>query len=238
MLRGMDAPRPEGRHNIRPERWAQAVPIDSLTPHPRNPNDGDPDAIAESLEVNGQYRAIVVWHRDQGPDVILAGNTTYAAALQLGWQQLAADPIYADTEAEALRILLADNRTARLARMNTADELALLEELDALVGLSGTGYYPDSLEDLRAQLDAVAVLPLGVSDARYAEDDQQTDARAASRAGGTFEGRGVREMLLLFAAADYDQVNKWLDTLRGQWGSGLTNAQVFAKAAEVAVAQL
>lgn len=227
--------RPEGRHNIRPELWALAVPIDTLTPHPRNPNDGDPEAIAESLTINGQYRPIVVWRRPDGPGVILAGNTTYAAAMSLDWQQLARTEVVADTEAEATRILLADNRYARLARMNIAEEIALLQELDALGMMPGTGSDQDDLDDLLAAADAVAVLPLGVTDARYAETTDEQDARAAARAGGTFEGRGVREMLLLFASDQYDEVNRHLSTLRGVWGAGLTNAQVFAKAAEVAV---
>ena len=34
---------------------SELVAIDTLQPHPRNPRMGDIAAIAESLEVNGQY---------------------------------------------------------------------------------------------------------------------------------------------------------------------------------------
>lgn len=152
-MRGMGAP----RHQIRDSILDLAVPWDSLTPHPDNPNDGDQDAIAESLTINGQYRPIVAWRRPDGPDVILAGNTTWAAAGSLGWDQIAATFIDADTEEEAARILLADNRYARLARMNQAAELELLRVLESL---AGSGYTPDDIEELQRRQDVAAVIPL------------------------------------------------------------------------------
>lgn len=148
------------RHGVRPELVEQGllVPIDTLTPHPDNPNNGDVDAIALSLETSGQYRPIATWRRPEGgPEVILAGNTTYAAAMLLGWTGMARTYIVADTEQEARRILLADNRYARLARMDQAQELALLRDMD---DLTGTGYYPDDVDDLAATVAALESMPL------------------------------------------------------------------------------
>ncbi len=48
------------------------VPTDRLRPHPDNPRRGDVAAIKQSLEVNGQYRPIVV-HRPAME--VLAGAT-------------------------------------------------------------------------------------------------------------------------------------------------------------------
>lgn len=152
---------PDGlRHQVRPELVDQGllVPIDLLTPYPDNPNNGDTEALAESLQVNGQYRPVVSW-RQPGHDteVILAGNTTYAAAMGLGWTGIARTYITADTEQEARRILLADNRYARLARMDEAQELALLFGLD---DLAGTGYTDDGLAELARIVDGLPDLPL------------------------------------------------------------------------------
>lgn len=150
----------KSRHGVRRELVEQGLlaAIEQLTPHPDNPNDGDPDAISESLIEHGQYRPIVVWRKPgRDIDVILAGNTTYAAAMQLGWTHIARTWIEADTEQQAVKIMLADNRYARLAQMNRAQELALLRSLD---DLTGTGYTPDSMGDLERHLAALAATAL------------------------------------------------------------------------------
>src|SRR5262249_21972971 len=56
------------------------VPIDSVRGYARNPRRGDLAAIKRSLEVNGQYRPIVV-NRRTGE--VLAGNHTWLAAREL-----------------------------------------------------------------------------------------------------------------------------------------------------------
>lgn len=38
----------------------EVVPLDRLKLHPRNPRRGDVDRIAESMDVNGVYGAVVV----------------------------------------------------------------------------------------------------------------------------------------------------------------------------------
>ena len=37
----------------------ESVPIDSITPHPENPNQGDRAAIAHSIETNGFYGFVI-----------------------------------------------------------------------------------------------------------------------------------------------------------------------------------
>ena len=69
------------------------VPVAGLTPYPRNPRNGDTDAIRESLLAHGQYRPIVV-RKSTGE--VLAGNHTYAAALELGWDHVAATYVDVD----------------------------------------------------------------------------------------------------------------------------------------------
>lgn len=67
-------------HNIILELLKLSKPIDSVQPHPRNVRQGDVGAIATSLEINGQYRPIVV---HKSTNNILAGNHTYKSASAL-----------------------------------------------------------------------------------------------------------------------------------------------------------
>lgn len=130
------------------------IDIEHLRPHPRNARNGDVDAIAESLRVNGQYRPIVI----AADGTILAGNHTYMAAMEIGWDRIACVRIDVDPDGpEARRIMLADNRTADRGNYDTGLLVDLLGELDNTVGLIGTGYDHD---DLARLLDTLNPPPL------------------------------------------------------------------------------
>jgi len=118
--------------------------IDTVHQHPDNYNQGDLDAIVESIEVNGMYRPIFA---QTGTGVIVAGNHTWEACKHLGATQIPV--VYLQvSDTEAVRLLVADNRTASLARPNIAQLTSLLQRLDAEVTLGGTGYTPDDLTAL------------------------------------------------------------------------------------------
>lgn len=120
----------------------ERVTLEVLTPHPENPRVGDIDAIAESLQENQQYAPLVV---QKSTGYVLAGNHRLLAAQQLGWETI--DVVYIDVDDEhALRILLADNRTAE---RGTFDDAQLAAQLAAIRDLKGTGYD----ESDRAALD-------------------------------------------------------------------------------------
>lgn len=123
-----------------------AVAIDTLRPYERNPRNGDLEAIKESLEANQQYRPIVVNARDNR---ILAGNHTYAAAIELEWEEIAATFVDVDEE-QAARIVLVDNRTNDLA---WNDDALIAEILNELPDLEGTGYDDDALEEILAGIE-------------------------------------------------------------------------------------
>jgi hypothetical protein len=110
---------------IRPEIESLAVPIGSITPHPRNIRQGDIGAISVSLQAHGQYRPILI-QRSTG--FILAGNPTWAAAERLGCTEIAATYVDVD-ENQAIKILLADNKSSDLA---SYDEHALTQLLGDL----------------------------------------------------------------------------------------------------------
>ena len=126
------------------------VKLGKVQTHPNNVRQGDVGAIMESLETHGQYRPIVV-QRSTG--YILAGNHTYQAAAQLGWSDIAVTYVDA-TDDEATRILLVDNRSNDLASYDDFALAALLQDLAASeIGLVGTGFDGDALQDLLTTLE-------------------------------------------------------------------------------------
>lgn len=131
--------------------------IDALRPHERNPRAGDTEAIAESIKANGLYRPV---YAQRSTGRILAGNHTYAAALELGATRLPVVWLDVDDEAAA-RILLVDNRAADLGRYDDALLIDLLNELGATeAGLFGTGYSYDDAAAIEAALRAAEHTPL------------------------------------------------------------------------------
>lgn len=132
-------------HRIPASLQALAVDAAPLRPYPRNPRNGDIEAIAESLRAHGQYRPIVV---RTGSNEVLAGNHTLHAALSLGWTQIAVTFVDVDDD-EAARIVLVDNRTNDLASYNESE---LADLLQSLPDLTGSGYDAQALDDLLASV--------------------------------------------------------------------------------------
>lgn len=124
------------------------VDVSEIDPHPDNANQGDVEAIKESIKVNGYYAPILV---QSSTGYILAGNHRYRAAKELG--HTAVPVIYLDVDDEqGKRIMVADNRTTRLGNDDPALLAALLEDIgDSDIGLLGTGY---THADLQTLLDA------------------------------------------------------------------------------------
>jgi hypothetical protein len=106
------------------------VDISTLRPYPDNPRNGDTELIGDSLKAHGQYRPIVVWRTDSDTgevmNTVLAGNHTYAAAMELGW---------------TARIVLVDNRANDQAKYDEGQLAKVLASLaQTPMGLIGTGY--------------------------------------------------------------------------------------------------
>jgi site-specific DNA-methyltransferase (adenine-specific) len=127
-----------------------AVPVSELRPYSQNPRIGDVGSLIESLKANGQYRPIVV---RKGTGEILAGNHTYKAAIELGWNEVAATFVDCDDE-QAARIVLVDNRSNDLADYDESVLAGILSELD---DLTGSGYSADDLAALLQELGGDAV---------------------------------------------------------------------------------
>lgn len=121
------------------------IALAELIEHPENPRRGDVDAIADSIEHNGFYGAVIV---QKSTNRILAGNHRARAAAARGMTSVPALVVDVD-DAAARRILLADNRTNDLA---SYDEESLFKVLTAMKDeygdLLGTGYPEEDGLDL------------------------------------------------------------------------------------------
>jgi DNA modification methylase len=149
--------------HIAPQLQALVVPIDSVELHPRNPRLGDVAAVAASLARFRQVKPIVV-QRSTG--YVIAGNHVLRAALSLGWTEIAANVQDLD-DADAMALMLADNRTADLGGYDDTMLAAILAEQQAEDNLAATGYDTDDVAALLAEagiiderdLDAAPDLP-------------------------------------------------------------------------------
>lgn len=131
-----------------PKKWngsaslKNLVPVDDLTPHPRNRRRGDVERITRSLDSFGQLKPVVV----NDDNTILAGHHVWQAAKALGWTHVAVAVTDLPGD-EALTFLIADNRLSDLA---TWDDAGLLTDLGEL-GLDAAlvaGYTPQEVEAL------------------------------------------------------------------------------------------
>lgn len=124
------------------------VPVGELKPHPDNPNRGSVKDIAASIEEFGQFRSIVAME----DGTILAGHHVWEASQKAGMTTIRVDYIKVKDDAEARKIMLADNRLADLGLGPDLD--LLLENLEKLDGdLIGTGFddeYIQMLEEATA----------------------------------------------------------------------------------------
>lgn len=134
---------PKNRERGRLLRSLETVQVeaDKIREHPRNPRKGDVEAIKESMQANGVYRPVIV---QKSSGYILAGNHTYRAMRELGETRIPV--VFVDVDdTTATRILLADNRTADLGDY---DHETLIQLLQNIPDLDGTGYDPQDLENL------------------------------------------------------------------------------------------
>lgn len=187
-----------------------------LRPHPENPRNGDTDAILVSMAQNGVYRPVFA-QRSTG--YILAGNHTYAAMVEAGFEQVPIVWLDVD-DREARRILLADNRTAELGGY---DEALLLQNLTALDGdLLGTGYTLDDLSAIEDTIARIAAEELnGDSDGDRAPTTGELLSVADVTVGepkhtvrhGEVYGLGQHRLVIAKLLDEHDQ---WRDLLTGR----------------------
>lgn len=124
------------------QEYDPEIPVDQLHEHPKNPNRGDVEAIAESLDAHGFYGAVIA---QKSTGAIIAGNHRFRSARAKGAPTLPG--FWLDcTDDEADAILSVDNRTTHLATFDEAKLIELLTGVRDRTGtLHGTGYHEGSL---------------------------------------------------------------------------------------------
>lgn len=141
-------------HKIHTSITSLAVPIEGLTPDPRNArlhNERNLREVMTSYQEHGQRKPIVVQRRaDNGTAMVVrAGNGQMEAARRLGWTHIAA-VIVDENDRDAIRFALRDNRTADLAEWDyevIATELAAFEHDGA--DFTEMGWTSEELAPLR-----------------------------------------------------------------------------------------
>lgn len=174
-------------------------------------------AIRDSLSQFGQRRPAVI--REDG--LVLAGNGMVAAAIELGWKEVAVTVVPADwTDEQARAYSIADNRAADLAEWDGERLLKELEALDGEALLAAAGFDPDELDDLRAELEETAT----VVDGQKAHGQAAGIAELAER----YANKVTRQLVNDYPNAVYVWIIRRLVELRQEY-SFQSNSEVFAQ---------
>lgn len=128
--------------NILPELQGAAVEIDVPKYHPKNARTHDIPKIQSSLARNGQYKKLTV---QKSTGYVLAGNGTLEAARGLGWKRIAVEELDVGDQ-DAIRIVLADNKTGDGSSYEVDKLVELIKELDG--DYDGSGYEEDDVAKL------------------------------------------------------------------------------------------
>lgn len=205
------------------QRYEQAVPLDQLTPHPANPNQGDVGLLCELYDANGFAGAILA---QEATGIIIDGETRWRAAKAKG---LTTIPVmYVDVDDDRRDRLLAEwNESTRRGRNDEVKLLALLTGLATTpAGLEGAGFDGDDVDSLMARLNQPLHVSGSPTGAAYAETETE-EAERENRIGGYVDikqGGAITEMILVFTVEQRDEAADLMDAIRGLLGDGEARA--------------
>lgn len=194
------------------------VDVGELIKHPANPRKGNIPAIRESIREHG-FVGVIAVQRSTGR--IIIGTHRFEAAQQEGI--LSVPVMFLDIDdTQALRLLLADNRSSDLAGY---DEDQLLKNLRDIGNLQGSLFDMDALETLEAKVGTITTIdPTFKGD--YADAGQEMEARAAQAERIAQE---MKDVVLVMKPEDYAVFMADVKTLQKRWGvSGLIATVVMA----------
>lgn len=183
-------------------RTVKSVDVESIQPHPKNARRGDIEAIAESLNVNGQFAPLVV---QESTAYVLAGNHTLLAARSLGWSKVSAVFVDVDDKA-AKKIMLAANRTSDMGWYDN-DALANLLRDMGEEDLMGTLYSAADVDVLLSTLGSEDNNSIGGT-----QNAQTPGDRSESH-----DANPIRSIILPLGLQDYEETVARLIRLRSEW---------------------
>ena len=132
----------------------EIIPIEKAVPNPRNPNQHSIDQVkllGNIIRANGWRAAITISKRS---GFIVKGHGRRLAALHIKSGHVPVDYQEYASEAEEWADLIADNRLAELATMNTLMLVDLINEIDTgEIPIELTGYTETDLQELIAALE-------------------------------------------------------------------------------------
>ncbi len=130
------------------------VPIDSISPHPKNYRGHPPEQIEQiraSVRQFGQYREVVV----SSDSVILCGHGVWEACKAEGHETVETHPMdFPHDDPRAAKLLVADNELSRLAVDDQRKQAELLASILQNDTLMGTAWTPEGLDTLIGTLAA------------------------------------------------------------------------------------
>ncbi len=201
-----------------------AQPIESLKSLEGNPRRGAVDSIAASLTRFGQRKPLTARTSDR---VVIAGNHTLAAAISLGWSEVAV-VFVDDDESESLAFALADNRLSDLGSYDDTDLFTLLGTLDDFVG---TGYDLQDFADLLTLSDAGSVTS-DEMESYFKRDSLRSDGVLADNSlaalHDSYSDKVVRSIILSYALEEFQEVTNLLANARHSFGCD-SNAEVLLR---------
>lgn len=205
------------------QEFDPAVPLDKLTPHPMNPNQGDVGLLCELFDANGFAGAVLA---QKSTGIIIDGEHRLVAARERGLKTIPV--LWQDVDDETRDRLLAEWNES--TRRGVNDDQKLLDLLTGLagtpMGLTGSAFDGDDMDRLRARLKAPLIISDAPTGATYSETEDEMDERRARNEGyrDRKDGGNLIEMILVFSTDEREEVGKLLDTARSLTGSADTRA--------------
>jgi ParB-like chromosome segregation protein Spo0J len=201
----------------------ELVSVEALEPHPDNPRKGDTKAIAESIQENGFFGAVLA---QTSRKRILAGEHRWKAAKAKGHKKIPVLWVDVDDD-RARRILLADNKTQDLATYDEAAVLAILDDLGAdTSALAGTGWNMDEYEDLLARNGKVTTAPPSKTEPAYAETPAEEEERISNLGTRNKVASGLRELVLVMPLEAHTRAMERFAELRRDLGAEMTGGEI------------
>lgn len=154
--------------------FTELVDVATLQPHPRNPNKHGDRQIALLAKVirHQGWRSPIVVSRRSG--FVIAGHGRLQAAALLQVEKVPVDYQDFACEADEYAHLVADNRIAELAEIDSAELAGLLKELDGKIDLELTGFDAEAVQSATDAFDVSEIAAPELKDGDRAPFRQMT----------------------------------------------------------------
>mgnify|MGYP003136730564 CR=1 FL=1 len=191
---------------------AKMVAPSDLVPHPRNPNTHSPEQVAAIQKVLSHqgWRAPIVVSKRSG--FVISGHGRLAASIEMGLKDVPVDYQEFSSEAEEWAHMIADNRLASMATMNSDQLVELLGELESgddegrVIEMEAAGFTKNQFDELAAALKPMEYNTSGVTD----YGDNPVDKKFESE----YAASSIRQIVLLFDVDEYEEITTALDKIK------------------------